>query len=174
MADATYCPLYRRAPRATPFTDTGRQICPRAALFHRVAADASRMRTTRVGRGRGSTGRTATHRPLPVVDSGHGMWLEFVRAADDAEGRSYERERKRDYFVSSPGVQQEDEGYEVRSGVATNDTRMLAIPKKLELHDVEATNIDRSQVPVTPWHMARKHIISFPVHWLMLACVFLM
>ncbi|KAH9014816.1 hypothetical protein EDB83DRAFT_2680115 [Lactarius deliciosus] len=96
-------------------------------------------------------------RPLLAVDFGHAVWLEHVRAADDEEDEEpYERGQKRLRFVSFPGVQLEGEGSAVRSGIGSGGgadgtfemegaARTLAIPKELDLHDVETINIDQSQ-----------------------------
>ena len=96
-------------------------------------------------------------RPLLAVDFGHAVWLEHVRAADDEEDEEpYERGQKRLRFVSFPGVRLEGEGRAVRSEIGTAGgadgtfemegvARTLAIPKELDLHDVETINIDQSQ-----------------------------
>jgi len=96
-------------------------------------------------------------RPLLAVDFGHAVWLEHVRAADDEEDEEpYELGQKRLRFVSFPGVRLEGEGHAVRSGIGTGGgadgtfemegaARTLAIPKELDLHDVETINIDQSQ-----------------------------
>jgi hypothetical protein len=96
-------------------------------------------------------------RPLLAVDFGHAVWLEHVRAADDEEDEEpYEHGQKRLRFVSFPGVRLEGEGHAVRSGIGTaggadgtfemeGAARTLAIPKELDLHDVETINIDQSQ-----------------------------
>jgi hypothetical protein len=96
-------------------------------------------------------------RPLLAVDFGHAVWLEHVRAADDEEDEEpYERGQKRLRFVSFPGVRLEGEGHAVRSGIGGGGgpdgsfemegaARTLAIPKELDLHEVETINIDQSQ-----------------------------
>ena len=96
-------------------------------------------------------------RPLLAVDFGHAVWLEHVRAAgDDEEEEPYERGRKRLRFVSFPGVRLEGEGHAVRSGIGGGGgpdgsfemegaARTLAIPKELDLHEVDTINIDQSQ-----------------------------
>jgi len=96
-------------------------------------------------------------RPLLAVDFGHAVWLEHVRAADDEEDdEPYERGQKRLRFVSFPGVRLEGEGHAVRSGIGGGGgpdgsfemegaARTLAIPKELDLHEVETINIDQSQ-----------------------------
>ena len=96
-------------------------------------------------------------RPLLAVDFGHAVWLEHVRAADDDEDEEpYERGQKRLRFVSFPGVRLEGEGHAVRSGIGGGGgpdgsfemegaARTLAIPKELDLHEVETINIDQSQ-----------------------------
>jgi hypothetical protein len=96
-------------------------------------------------------------RPLLAVDFGHAVWLEHVRAADDEEDEEpYERGQMRLRFVSFPGVRLEGDGRAVRSGIGSGGgsdgtfemegaVRTLAIPKELDLHDVETINIDQSQ-----------------------------
>jgi hypothetical protein len=96
-------------------------------------------------------------RPLLAVDFGHAVWLEHVRATDDEEDEEpYERGQKRLRFASFPGVRLEGEGYAVRSGIGVGGgpdgsfeiegaVRTLAIPKELDLHEVETINIDQSQ-----------------------------
>lgn len=96
-------------------------------------------------------------RPLLAVDFGHAVWLEYVRAADDEENEEpYERGQKRLRFVSFPGVRLDGEGHAVRSGIGRGGgpdgsfemegaARTLAIPKELDLHEVETINIDQSQ-----------------------------
>jgi hypothetical protein len=92
-------------------------------------------------------------RPLLAVDFGHAVWLEYVRAADE---EPYERGQKRLRFVSFPDVRLEGEGHAVRSGIGGGGgpdgsfemegaARTLAIPKELDLHEVETINIDQSQ-----------------------------
>jgi hypothetical protein len=99
----------------------------------------------------------ARQRPLLAVDFGHAVWLEHVRAADDQEDEEpYERGQMRLRFVSFPGVRLEGEGGVVRSGIGGGGgsdgtfemegaARTLAIPRELDLHDVETINIDQSQ-----------------------------
>ena len=96
-------------------------------------------------------------RPLLAVDFGHAVWLEHVRATDDEEDdEPYERGQKRLRFVSFPGVKLEGEGHAVRSGIGGGGgpdgsfemegaAWTLAIPKELDLHEVETINIDQSQ-----------------------------
>ena len=96
-------------------------------------------------------------RPLLAVDFGHAVWLEHVRAADDEEDdEPYEHGQKRLRFVSFPGVRLEGEAHAVRSGIGGGGgpdgsfemegaARTLAIPKELDLHEVETINIDQSQ-----------------------------
>ncbi|KAI0295214.1 hypothetical protein BC826DRAFT_1097284 [Russula brevipes] len=89
-------------------------------------------------------------RPLLAVDFGHAVWLEHVRAADDEEDEEpYERGQKRLRLVSFPSVRLEGEGLAVRSGIGVvrdgGTARTLAIPKELDLHEVETINIDQSQ-----------------------------
>ncbi|KAI9508014.1 hypothetical protein F5148DRAFT_980552 [Russula earlei] len=100
-------------------------------------------------------------RPLFAVDFGHAVWLEHVRAADEEEEEDlYERGQMRLRFVSFPGVRLEGEGHAVQSGIGggggpdgtfemEGTVRTLAIPEELDLHEVDAINLDQSQGVVT-------------------------
>ncbi|KAN0125689.1 hypothetical protein V8E52_000896 [Russula decolorans] len=80
-------------------------------------------------------------RPLLAVDFGRAVWLEHVCAADEEEDdEPYERGQKRLRFVSFPGMRLEGEGHAMEGAART-----LAIPKELDLHEVETINIDQSQ-----------------------------
>ena len=93
--------------------------------------------------------------PLLAVDFGHAVWLEHVREVDDDDENEEQYERvsgqKRFRFVSFPGVRLEGEGHPVRSGIGCGGgldrsftmegaTGTLAIPKELDLHEVEMIN----------------------------------
>ncbi|KAI9508005.1 hypothetical protein F5148DRAFT_980549 [Russula earlei] len=95
--------------------------------------------------------------PLLAVDFGHAVWLEHVRRADDEEEEEPSaRGQMRLRFVSFPGVRLEGEGHTVRSGIGggggpdgtfemEGTVRTLAIPEELDLHEVDAINMDQSQ-----------------------------